>query len=130
MGDAGKPFAFSYTVLQLVPSIQRDERINVGVALHSRQHEFIGIRAIIRAGQVNAIAPDFDLEPARHSLEAIVRIIEGDPAGGKLAELPAPERFGWLAAPSSTAIQATGTHTGMTRDPAAELERLFRRLVL
>lgn len=130
MPDPPVPRAFSYTVLQLVPCLQRDERINVGVVLHSRQFNFLGIRAMIRAGQIGAIAPDFDLDETRTALEAIVRIVEGHPAGGELAKLPAPERFGWLVAPSSTAIQPSETHAGLTIDPEAELERLFHCLVL
>ncbi len=124
-----EPRAFSYTVLQLVPCLQRGERINVGVALHSRQHDFLGIRTMIPADRIQALAPGFDLAGAHRALEAIVRVIEGDPAAGALASLPAPERFGWLAAPSSTSIQPAGTHTGLTTDPAAELDRLFHRLV-
>lgn len=130
MADPVEPRSFTYTVLQLVPCLQRDERINVGVALHCRQLGFLGIRTIIRAGQVRSLAPGFDLDQARRSLEAITRIVEGDPAGGELAKLPAPERFGWLVAPSSTSIQTTGTHTGLTADPEAELDRLFHHLVL
>lgn len=129
MADS-RPRVFTYTLLQLVPSLPRNERINVGVALHSRQHGFLGIRTMIRAGQLRAIAPDFDLRQARESLAEITRIIEGDPAGGKLAALPAPERFGWLVSPSSTSIQPSGTHTGLTSDPEAELDRLYHRLVL
>lgn len=129
-GGPRNSYAFTYTVLQLVPCLQRGERINIGVALHSRQHGFIGIRSTIPEQRVKAIAPDFDPEPARGTLRAITLIIEGDPEGGELAELPAPERFGWLVAPSSTAIQVAGTHTGVTADPEAELDRLFHRLVL
>lgn len=129
-GEPRGSYAFTYTVLQLVPCLQRGERINVGVALHSRQHGFIGIRSTIREDRLKAVAPDFDPEPARVAMAAISRIVEGDPEAGDLAGLPASERFGWLVAPSSTAIQAAGTHTGVTTDPEGELERLFHRLVL
>lgn len=128
--EASPDYAFTYTVLQLVPCLQRGERINVGVALHSRQHRFIGIRSTVPEERLRTIAPGFDPEPARETLAAITRIIEGDRAAGELAALPAPERFGWLVAPSSTAIQPAGTHTGVTADPAGELDRLFERLVL
>lgn len=129
-GPAAPSYAFTYTVLQLVPCLQRGERINVGVALHSRQHGFVGIKSAVPADRLKAVAPDFDPEPARAALAAITRVIEGQPEGGRLAALPASERFGWLVAPSSTSIQAAGTHTGVTADPATELERLFHRLVL
>jgi hypothetical protein len=39
------------------------------------------------------------------------------------------ERFHWLTAPVSTVVQPSPVHTGLTADPAAELERLFARLV-
>jgi hypothetical protein len=65
----------------------------------------------------------------RERLEALRRVVCGDPAGGALAELPASERFGWLVAPASTSIQPSEVHTGLTDDPAATLERLFATLV-
>lgn len=39
------------------------------------------------------------------------------------------ERFRWLAAPRSTMIQTSPVHTGLTADPAAELDRLLDALV-
>ena len=39
------------------------------------------------------------------------------------------ERFHWLVAPSSTIVQPSPVHTGLTDDPAGELERLFGELV-
>jgi hypothetical protein len=39
------------------------------------------------------------------------------------------ERFRWLTAPRSTVLQAGPVHTGLTSDPAAELERLLGLLV-
>jgi hypothetical protein len=60
---------------------------------------------------------------------ALVRIAAGDPAAGPIAALPASERFHWLVAPSSTIIQCSPVHTGLSDDPAGELERLVARLV-
>ena len=59
----------------------------------------------------------------------IERIAHGDPAGGPIAALPAAQRFHWLVAPSSTIIQPSAVHTGLSDDPAAELDHLFERLV-
>lgn len=39
-------------------------------------------------------------------------------------------RFRRLTAPRSTMVQPGPVHTGLTADPAAELERLFTELVL
>ena len=63
-------------------------------------------------------------------LAAIDRIAAGDPGAGPIARMTRPERFHWLVAPSSTIIQPSEVHSGLCEDPAAELEHLFRALVL
>ncbi|MGA2012412.1 MAG: DUF3037 domain-containing protein [Solirubrobacteraceae bacterium] len=67
-------------------------------------------------------------EVADH-LAALALVADGAPGGGPIAALPPSERFGWLAAPSSTIVQASEVHTGLCRDPAATLDALFARLV-
>lgn len=62
-------------------------------------------------------------------LEALGRVAEGRAEAGPIAELSQSERFGWLAAPSSTIVQASEVHTGLCDDPAATLDGLFARLV-
>jgi hypothetical protein len=56
-------------------------------------------------------------------------VAAGVDGGGPVAALPASERFHWLVAPSSTIVQPSPVHTGLTDDPAAELDRLFKTLV-
>ncbi|OJU94690.1 MAG: hypothetical protein BGO23_02780 [Solirubrobacterales bacterium 67-14] len=125
-----EPRPFSYAVLRVVPCIERGERLNVGLALFCRQHDFLELRTGLDRERLAAIAPDLDPEPVEQRLAAISRVIAGDPATGALAELDPSDRFGWLTAPSSTIIQSSEVHTGLTRDPAAELDKLFESLVL
>jgi Protein of unknown function (DUF3037) len=122
-----KPFA--YALLRVVPRVDRGERLNVGVVLYSRQHDFLDLRAELDAARLAALDPELDPAPVRSRLEALRSVVCGEPAAGALAELPPSERFGWLVAPSSTIIQASEVHTGLTDDPAATLERLFDTLV-
>jgi Protein of unknown function (DUF3037) len=65
----------------------------------------------------------------RGHLAALERIAAGDPEAGPIAALPPSERFHWLVSPSSTIIQCSDVHTGLSDDPAAELEHLLERLV-
>ena len=123
-----KPFA--YALLRVVPRVDRGERLNVGVVLYSRQHDFLDLRAQLDAARLAALDPELDPAPVRSRLEALRSVVCGEPAGGALAALPPSERFGWLVAPSSTIIQASEVHTGLTDDPAATLERLFETLVV
>jgi hypothetical protein len=122
-----KPFA--YALLRVVPRVERGERLNVGVVLYSRQHDFLDMRTDVDAERLAALDPQLDPEPVRARLEALRSVVCGAPEGGALAELPPSERFGWLVAPSSTIIQPSEVHTGLTEDPAATLERLFTTLV-
>ena len=48
---------------------------------------------------------------------------------GPIARLTKAERFHWLVSPTSTMVQVSDVHTGLTTDPAAELDHLFARLV-
>jgi hypothetical protein len=120
---------FSYTVIRVVPRVERGERLNAGVALFSRRHRFLAAKVGLDEDRLRAIAPGADPAAIRAHLDAIVRIAAGDPAAGPIAGLDASERFGWIAAPSSTMIQPSRVHTGLTDDPAGQLERLFRELV-
>lgn len=121
---------FSYALLRVVPCIERGEMLNVGLALFCRQHDFLDLETRLSRKRLAAIAPDLDPEPVEARLRVIRRVVEGDPAAGALAELDPSDRFGWLTAPSSTIIQSSEVHTGLTTDPAAELKRLFESLVL
>jgi hypothetical protein len=123
---------FTYLILRVVPSVERGERFNVGVVLFCRQKGFLAARVAVDSGRLAALAPS--MSPAEVSevgehLAALVRVVEGAPDAGPIAALPASERFGWLAAPSSTIVQASEVHTGLSRDPEATLDALFERLV-
>jgi hypothetical protein len=121
--------AFSYALLRVVPRVERGERLNAGVVVFSRQHDFLGLRANVDERRLAALDPKLDPEPVRSRLEALGQVAAGNPECGAIARLPPSERFGWLVAPSSTIIQPSRVHSGLTDDPAATLEHLFDSLV-
>jgi hypothetical protein len=117
-------------MFRVVPSIERGECLNVGVVLFARQHDgFLAMRAELDPERLAALAPDLAPEAVRPHLDALCAVAGGDRAAGPLARLSASERFGWLVAPSSTVLQPSPVHTGLTADPAATLEHLFAELV-
>jgi hypothetical protein len=123
---------FTYLILRVVPSVERGERFNVGVVLFCRQRGFLAARVAVDSARLGALAPSMssaEVREVREHLAALVRVAEGAPDAGPIAALPASERFGWLAAPSSTILQASEVHTGLSRDPEATLDALFERLV-
>jgi len=121
--------AFAYALLRVVPSIDRGERLNVGVVVFCRQRDFLDLRAHVDEARLAALAPDLDPEPVRSRLRALAEVLGGDPVAGALGRLPASERFGWIVAPTSTILQPSAVHTGLTDDPRAALDRLFAQLV-
>jgi hypothetical protein len=110
--------------------VERGESINAGIVLLCRPKRFLGARVALDEDRLRALDPACDPVEVRAHLVAMERIAAGDPAGGPIAALSQPERYHWLVAPSSTIIQPSEAHTGMTADPAATLEHLFVTLVL
>jgi hypothetical protein len=125
--SARSPFA--YAILRVVPRVERGERFNAGVVLFCRQRGFLGAEVRLDERRLAALAPDARADEVRAHLEALVNVAAGEPQAGAIAELPPSERFGWLVAPSSTIIQPSEVHTGLTDDPRKTLDALFEELV-
>ncbi len=128
-GGAAMSEAFQYTVLQLVPSIERQERVNTGVVLFCRRSRFLEARTHVDVAKLELLAPGLDAAELERHL-ASLRAVAGGTGEHHVAQLDQSERFHWLAAPASTIVQPTAVHTGLTDDPQATLQRLFVGLVL
>ena len=120
---------FSYLILRIVPSVERGECLNAGVVLFCRQRRYLGMLSEVDPRRLAALAPGLAVGDVRAHLDALHRVAAGNPSAGPIAELDQSERFGWLAAPSSTIVQASAVHTGLCEHPAATLQGLFDRLV-
>ena len=120
---------FAYAIVRVVPRIERGERFNAGVVLFCRQRDFLDAKVALDPLRLRALAPELDEPEVQAHLDALVKVATADPSGGPMAALPASERFGWLVAPSSTILQPSEVHTGLTADPQATLEQLFAELV-
>ncbi len=121
--------AFDYAVVRVVPRVEREEFVNVGVILYCRTRQFLQARLHYEPQRLLALNPDLDLVMVRDHLELIPRICAGGKEAGALGELSQSERFHWLVAPRSTVIQISPVHSGLADDPQAALDDLFARLV-
>lgn len=117
-------------MLRVVPALERGECMNAGVVVFARTLDYLGARVRLDRDRLAALAPDADGDAVERQLRGIARVLAGEPDAGPIARLSPSERFGWVTAPSSTAVQASAIHTGLCRDPEATLDRLFVRLVL
>ncbi len=121
--------AYFYAVLRVVPRIDRGECINAGVVLFSRSLLYLGLRWALDPWKLEALSAENDPDFVESQLAAMAAVATGAADGGPMAKMDLAERFHWLAAPSSTMIQPSPVHTGVTSDPEATLDRLFAELV-
>ncbi|MEU1087666.1 DUF3037 domain-containing protein [Streptomyces sp. NPDC005576] len=120
---------FEYALLRVVPRVERGECFNAGVLVYSRAHSFVAARTHLDEGKLRALDPAADLVGVRAALRAVENVCGGGDAAGQAAGDDAGRRFRWLIAPRSTVVQPGPVHTGLTLDPAAEVERLLDLLV-
>ncbi|MEV4674598.1 MULTISPECIES: DUF3037 domain-containing protein [Actinomadura] len=127
---AGEPTVFEYAALRVVPRVERGESMNVGVVVYCRALDYLGCRTHLDERRLHALDPSLDLEGVRASLKGVDAVCCGGERAGQAAAEPPGRRFRWLTAPRSTIVQPGPVHAGLTADPAAELDRLLRLLVL
>lgn len=120
---------YSYAVVRVVPRVEREEFVNVGVVLFAPVNGLLCARTTLDPERLRALDGRADLDMIEAHLRAYHDICEGNPEGGPIAELPASERFHWLTAPRSTVIQFSQVHEGRTDDLEATFEQLFDHYV-
>ena len=122
---------FEYAVLRVVPRVEREEFMNVGVVLYCRAQSFLACRTELPEARLRALAgpagPNVAELTAR--LRAFEKICQGRRAGGPIGQLGPAERFRWLTATRSTVLQTSAVHPGLCNDALATLNRLFAELV-
>jgi hypothetical protein len=117
--------SFQWALVRVVPRVERGEAINAGVIVYSKRLRYLAARIELDEARLRALSPGADVAAVRRALAAF----ELACTQGPLAERPIGERFNWLTAPRSAIVQPGPVHGGVTADPAAELDRLFRDLV-
>ena len=121
--------AYDFAVLRAVPHVHLGAFVPVGVVVHARTAEFLGMRALTDPAALAARVPDVDAELLARYLHSCEAICAGDPAAGPVALSPPSERFHWLTAPRSDVLQSSPVHEGLCEDPARALEELFAAYV-
>ena len=121
---------FEYAVLRVVPRVEREEFLNVGVILYCAAQGFLETRCHLPEERLRAFtAAELDFDDLRARLRAFERICQGRREGGPIGQLAVAARFRWLTATRSTVVQTSAVHPGLCEDPAATLNRLYEQLV-
>lgn len=121
---------FEYAVIRVVPRVEREEFINVGIILFCKKKKFLNVLYTVNDNKIAALSDQIDLEEFKAHLCAYKRIALGEQDSGPIGELEVSERFRWLTATRSTVLQSSKVHPGLTKDLTQTLEKLFAELVL
>ena len=120
---------FEYAVIRVVPRVEREEFLNVGVILYCSAQGFLQTVCELNEERLRAFSDELDLAELQERLRAFERICAGRSAGGVIGQLPIAARFRWLTATRSTVVQTSPVHPGLCADAAETLTRLFAQLV-
>jgi hypothetical protein len=122
-------YPYDYAVLRVVPRVEREEFVNVGVIVSCPARDFLEARIELNEQRLAAMDSTLDVESIRAHLLTIPAICAGGAQAGPIGQLSQRERFHWLVAPRSTIIQSSPVHTGYCKDPSEVLERLLNTMV-
>ena len=124
-----EPSSFDYSIIRVVPRVERGERINAGIVLYCRARDFLGAGVALDRSRLSALAPELDADLVEAHLRSVQQICEGGKDSGPIGQLSQAERFHWLVSPRSTVIQLSQVHSGLCDDPQLTLEHLMETLV-
>lgn len=120
---------YEYAIVRVVPAVEREEFVNVGVILFCKRQKLVRMRYELREEKVLALRPNADVEALQKNLEAFSKIAAGEKIGSPIAGLDAAERFRWLTAVRSASIQTSRPHPGISTDLEKTIEGLFEDMV-
>jgi hypothetical protein len=121
---------FEYAVIRVMPRVEREEFMNVGVILYCPAQGFLKTIFDLPEKRLLAFSPALNMAELTERLHAFERICAGRAQGGTIGQLPIAARFRWLTATRSTVVQTSPVHPGLCVDAAETLKKLFLQLVL
>lgn len=121
---------FEYAVIRVMPRVEREEFMNVGVILYCAKQKFLATLFSLNPAKLKAFACELEPSIIEANLMAIERICKGGKDAGPIGQLDMASRFRWLTATRSTVVQASKVHPGFCIDAAMTLRKLQEELVL
>lgn len=121
---------YEYAVIRVLPRVEREEFLNVGIILFSKREKFLKVLFNLDENRLGCLCDDFNFEEIKQNFESFEKICFGAIDGGPIAQLDMPSRFRWLTAVRSSVIQTSRPHPGMCPDLNKTLDRLFNEMVL
>ena len=123
-------YLFEYAVIRIMPRVEREEFLNVGIVLYCARQKFLRSIFSLDINKITAFSPDLDVEEVKENLLAFERISEGAKGSGTIGQYDMASRFRWLTATRSTVVQCSKVHPGFCINAEETLAKLHEQLVL
>ncbi|QJD94389.1 DUF3037 domain-containing protein [Mucilaginibacter robiniae] len=122
---------FEYAVIRVVPRVEREEFLNIGVIVFCPKQKFLQCHFKLNESRLQLFAEELDIQELQQNINAFEQICQGNKTGGPIAQLDAASRFRWLTATRSTIVQASKIHPGLCNGDAHQtLNKLYNQLVV
>jgi hypothetical protein len=121
---------YEYAVIRVVPRVEREEFLNVGIVLFCKKAKFIKVLHSLDIEKTLSFSVEADVEQIQMNLLAFEKVAHGSKDGGPIALMDIPSRFRWLTALRSSVIQTSRPHPGLCDDLEKTSQRLFEEFVL
>ncbi|MFI5124968.1 MAG: DUF3037 domain-containing protein [Chitinophagales bacterium] len=121
---------FEYAVIRVVPRVEREEFLNVGIILYCRDQAFLQTKFSLNEDRLQAFCALINIDELKEHLLALEKISRGEKDSGPIGRLDMASRFRWLTAKRSTIVQTSQVHPGLCADAGETLDRLHNQLVL
>ena len=121
---------YEYAIIRVVPRVEREEFLNVGIILFCKKATFIKVLYYVNEAKFQLFADDMDVEQLHLNVQAFEKVARGEKSGGPIGQFDIPSRFRWLTALRSSAIQTSRPHVGLCNDLEQTTQRLFEEMVL
>ncbi|MEA5457608.1 DUF3037 domain-containing protein [Arcicella sp. LKC2W] len=121
---------YEYAVIRVVPRVEREEFLNVGIILYCSKQGFLQAKYLLDKDRVTSFSKQIDLDELETYLQTWERICKGGKTAGPIGVLPIASRFRWLTATRSTIVQTSKVHPGLCGDAQQTMDCLFEELVL
>jgi hypothetical protein len=121
---------YEYAVIRVMPRVEREEFLNVGIILFCKHARFIKVLYKLEPGRLKCFSNDLDVEQLESNLSSFDKISQGARDGGPIAREDVASRFRWLTATRSSVLQTSRPHPGLCADLEKTAQKLFQELVL
>jgi hypothetical protein len=121
---------YEYAVIRIVPRVEREEFLNVGIILYCSKQGFLQTKYQLDKNKLEVFSNSLEYEDLEKYLQTWERICIGGKSAGPIGMLPIASRFRWLTATRSTIVQTSKVHPGFCSDAQETLNHLYATLVL